>query len=171
MKGYDLLNNTMTHEALQSLIDRSLFADLGYLDGDGRPAIRRVFCVWHRGPGGHLISTNTSSRHVKLLSEHPEACLYFADSETFEGVCLTGRAVPTRDRALRELLWNDGDEKYYPDGVDDPDYCVIEFTADHAEYYRYDGKGALDAEALARLSAGKAWENGYARHNSSTSSK
>ena len=171
MKGYDLLNNTMTHKALQSLIDRSLFADLGYLDGDGRPAIRRVFCVWHRGPGGHLISTNTSSRHVKLLSEHPEACLYFADSETFEGVCLTGRAVPTRDRALRELLWNDGDEKYYPDGVDDPDYCVIEFTADHAEYYRYDGKGALDAEALTRLSAGKAWENGYARHNSSTSSK
>ena len=40
---------------------------------------------------------------------------------------------------------------------------MIEFTADAAEYYRYDGKGALDAEALTRLSAGKAWENGYAR--------
>lgn len=153
----------MTHAELQNLIDRSLFADLGYIGGDGRPAIRRVFCVWHRGPGRHLISTNTSSRHVKLLSEHPEACLYFADSETFEGVCLTGRAVPTRDRALRELLWNDGDEKYYPLGVDDPDYCVIEFTAYAAEYYRYDGKGALATDALERLSAGKAWENGYAR--------
>ncbi|MBR6891243.1 MAG: pyridoxamine 5'-phosphate oxidase family protein, partial [Clostridia bacterium] len=90
----------MTHAELQNLIDRSLFADLGYIGGDGRPAIRRVFCVWHRGPGRHLISTNTSSRHVKLLSEHPEACLYFADSETFEGVCLTGRAVPTRDKAM-----------------------------------------------------------------------
>ena len=161
----------MTTEELQNLIDRSLFAELGYTDGDGRPAIRRVFCVWHRGPLSHLISTNTSSRHVKLLSERPGACLYFSDSETFEGVCLTGRAVPTRDRALRELLWNDGDEKYYPQGVDDPDYCVIEFTADTAEYYHYDGKGALDAEALARLSAGRAWENGYARHNGSNGSK
>ena len=153
----------MTPAEIQSLIDRSLFADLGYIDEDGHPAIRRVFCAWHKGIGGHLISTNTSSGHVRLLGEHPKACLYFADSETFEGVCLTGRAVPTRDRALRELLWNDGDEKYYPLGVDDPDYCVIEFTADAAEYYRYDGKGTLDAEALARLSAGKAWENGYAR--------
>ena len=161
----------MTHAELQNLIDRSLFPDLGYIGGDGRPAIRRVFCVWHRGPLSHLISTNTSSRHVKLLSEHPEACLYFADSETFEGVCLTGRAVPTRDKAMRELLWNDGDEKYYPQGVDDPDYCVIEFTADTAEYYHYDGKGTLDAQALARLGAGRAWENGYARYGGSKNSK
>lgn len=153
----------MTPNEIQALIDRSLFADLGYIDGGGRPAIRRVFCVWHRGIGSHLISTNTSSGHARLLSESPSACLYFADSETFEGVCLTGRAVPTRDRALRRLLWNDGDEKYYPLGVDDPDYCVIEFTADRAEFYRYDGKGALDEKALARLDDGRAYENGYAR--------
>ena len=155
----------MTTTELQSLIDRSLFADLGYIGADGRPAIRRVFCVWHRGMGAHLISTNTSSGHVKLLSERPDACLYFADSESFEGVCLTGRAVPTRDRALRELLWNDGDEKYYPLGVDDPDYCVIEFTAERAEYYRYDGKGALDAAQLDATARGCAYENGYERYS------
>ncbi len=153
----------MTHEELQRLIDRSLFADLGYIGSDGNPAIRRVFCVWHRGIGAHLISTNTSSRHVRLLSEHPAACLYFADSETFEGVCLTGKAVPTRREDYRRLLWNDGDEKYYPLGVDDPDYCVIEFVAQRADYYRYDGKGTLEAEDLARLDGNKAFENGYRR--------
>ena len=155
----------MTVEEIKNLIDRSLFADLGFLGADGAPAVRRVFCVWHRGVGGHLISTNTSSGHVQQLAENPAACLYFADSETFEGVCLTGRAVPTRDGALRRRLWNDGDEKYYPLGVDDPDYCVIEFTADRAEYYRYDGKGALDAEAIARIDVGAAYENGYARNS------
>ena len=154
----------MTVEDIKSLIDRSLFADLGFLDTDGAPAVRRVFCVWHRGIGGHLISTNTSSGHVRRLAENPAACLYFADSETFEGVCLTGRAVPTRDGALRRLLWNDGDEKYYPLGVDDPDYCIIEFTAERAEYYRYDGKGTLDAETIARIDGGAAYENGYARN-------
>ena len=151
----------MTHDEIQNLINRSLFADLGFIGEDGRPAIRRVFCAWHRGIGGHLISTNTSSGHVRLLRENGAACLYFADNETFEGVCLTGRAVPTRDKALRELLWNDGDEKYYPLGMDDPDYCVIEFTAERAEYYRYDGKGALDAKAMAVLDENRSFENGY----------
>ena len=45
----------------------------------------------------------------------------------------------------------------------DPDYIIIEFTADKAEVYRYDGKGTLDAEAIARLDAGKAYENGYGK--------
>ncbi len=153
----------MTSAEIQNLIDRSLFADLGFLDADGRPAVRRVFCVWHRGIGGHLISTNTSSGHVARLSENPDACLYFADSETFEGVCLTGRAVPTREESYRRLLWNEGDEKYYPLGVDDPDYCVIAFTDERADFYRYDGKGTLDADALARLDVGKSFENGYAK--------
>lgn len=153
----------MTPVEIRNLIDRSLFANLGYIGADGHPAIRRVFCTWHRGIGSHLISTNTSSGHVQRLTERPEACLYFADNEAFEGVCLTGRAVPTRDKAYRELLWNDGDEQYYPLGVDDPDYMIVEFTADKAEYYRCDGKGMLDAGTIRALDAGKAFENGYAR--------
>ena len=153
----------MTIDEIQNLIDRSLFASLGFLDTDGTPAVRRVFCAWHKGIGRHLISTNTSSGHVRALLRDSRACLYFADDARFEGVCLTGRAVPTRDEALRGLLWNEGDEKYYPLGMDDPDYCVIEFTAQKAEYYRYDGKGMLDAQELARLDDGKAYENGYAR--------
>ena len=152
----------MTHAEIKHLIDRSLFADLGFTGRDGRPAIRRVYCVWHRGIGAHLISTNTGSGHVQALLDRADACLYFADSEAFEGLCLTGRAVPTRDGALRRLLWNDGDEKYYPLGVDDPDYCVIEFIADRAEYYRFDGKGTLDRDEIAALDAGRDYENGYA---------
>ena len=152
----------MTVEEIMNLINRSLFADLGYIAEDGRHAIRRVFCVWHNGVGRHLISTNTSSGHVRRLTQNPDACLYFSDSESFEGVCLTGRAVPTRDEAYRELLWNDGDEKYYPLGMDDPDYCVIEFTADRADYYRYDGKGTLGADEIKGTCEDKTFINGYA---------
>ena len=161
----------MTASEIMSLIDRSLFANLGFVGADGMPAVRRVFCVWHRGIGAHLISTNTSSGHVRQLTGNPSACLYFADDETFEGVCLTGRAVPTRDEKLRKLLWNDGDEKYYPGGIDDPDYCVIEFTADRADFYRYDGRGALTRADIAAFGAGQAYENGYLRIQSEKKSK
>lgn len=153
----------MTHDEIRQLIDRSLYAVIGYLDADGRPNVRRVYCVWHKGLGGHLISTNTGSQHVQSLLKNGSACLYFSDDAAFEGLCLSGTAAVRREREFRALLWNDGDEKYYPAGIDDPDYCVLEFTADSASYYRYDGKGTLTAEEIAALDAGKTYENGYAR--------
>lgn len=159
----------MTHEELISLVNRSLFADLGYTDEQGRQNIRRVFCVWHRGLGQHLISTNTSSSHVQSLLRNGNACLYFSDDAAFEGLCLYGRAAVCTERAYRELLWNPGDEKYYPQGIDDPDYCVIEFIADSARFYRFDGKGNLSAEELAASAAGREFENGYAKQSGTES--
>lgn len=151
----------MTKDEIMHLIDRSLFATLGYTDADGRPNVRRVFCVWHKGLGGHLISTNTGSQHVQSLLENDRACLYFSDDTTFEGVCLYGTARVRAERSFRALLWNDGDEKYYPLGIDDPDYCVLEFTADSARYYRFDGKGTLSTDEISLYDAGKTYVNGY----------
>ena len=151
----------MTHEEILSLVNRSLFASLGFLDETGFPAIRRVFCAWHRGLSRHLISTNTSSGHVAALRRDDRACLYFVDDATFEGICLTGHCVIHRERIFRELMWNEGDEKYYPKGIDDEDYTVLEFIADSARYYRYDGKGTLSRAEIEALDAGAEFENGY----------
>ena len=59
----------MTKDEMMNLVNRSLFATIGYADEAGRQNVRRVFCVWHKGLGRHLISTNTSSAHVKSLDE------------------------------------------------------------------------------------------------------
>ena len=83
----------MTKDELMNLVNRSLFATIGYTDEAGRQNVRRVFCVWHKGLGRHLISTNTSSAHVKSLRKNGNACLYFCDDSTFEGLCLFGNAV------------------------------------------------------------------------------
>ena len=151
----------MTKDELMDLVNRSLFAVIGYADEIGRQNVRKVFCTWHRGLGRHLISTNTSSSHVQSLLKNGNACLYFSDDSAFEGLCLFGRAVVRSDRAARELLWHEGDEKYYPKGVDDEDYCVIEFIADSGRFYRYDGKGDLSASEIAAVDADRAFEDGY----------
>ena len=153
----------MTHDELSALVNRSLFASLGYTDEQGRPNIRRVYCVWHKGLGCHLISTNTGSAHVQSLMRNGNACLYFSDDAAFAGLCLYGHAAVRTEREYRELLWNPGDEKYYPQGIGDPDYCVLEFIAESGRYYRYDGKGALSAAELAASGAGEQYQNGYAR--------
>ena len=151
----------MTNDEIMNLVNRSLFADIGYTDELGRQNVRRVFCVWHRGLGRHLISTNTSSAHVQSLMKNGNACLYFSDDAAFEGVCLFGRAEVHFERAYRELLWNEGDEKYYPKGVEDEDYCILEFAAESGRFYRYDGKGGLTATEIAAFDAGREFENGY----------
>ncbi|MBQ3841181.1 MAG: pyridoxamine 5'-phosphate oxidase family protein [Ruminiclostridium sp.] len=153
----------MTKDEIMNLIDRSLFAEIGYRGESGYPEIRRVFCVWHKGLGRHLISTNTGSSHVQSIMNDPVGCLYFADSESFEGVCLYGRFKPRFDSEYRQLLWHDGDEKYYPKGVEDEDYCVLEFTAEKARYYRFDGKGELTRGELEEYDKDKKYADGYAK--------
>ena len=142
----------MTHDEIMNLIDRSLFAEIGYTDEDGRQNIRKTFCVWHKGLGGHLISTNTSSSHIKTLLKN-------------DNICMFGKAIVHFDREYKELLWNEGDEKYYPKGIDDEDYCILEIMAESGRYYRYDGKGDLTCEEILAYDDGKEYENGYNRVN------
>ncbi len=158
----------MTKDEMMDLVNRSLFATLGYADGQGRPSVRRVFCTWHRGLGRHLISTNTGSAHVRDLMRDGKACLYFSDDSTFEGLCLFGGVMAHFDREYRAMLWHDGDEKYYPKGVEDEDYCVLEFIADAGRYYRYDGKGDLNREEMDEYDAGREFEDGYAKRAATT---
>ena len=33
------------------------------------------------------------------------------------------------------MIWQEGDTMYYPEGVTDPDYCVLKFIADSGRYY------------------------------------
>ena len=80
------------------------FAGLGFLDERVRPSIRRVFCTGRRGIGGHLISTNTSSSHVRRLMRDSAACLYFANEARVADICWTGRAMVYTDRAHSEML-------------------------------------------------------------------
>ena len=141
----------MTLNEIDNLVKESGFASIGFLDKDGNPSVRRVFSTWHKGLGGHLISTNTSSQHVQALLKNNRACLYFDNCQTFQGVCFTGTAIVHFDHEHKAMLWNEGDEQYYPNGVDDEDYCIIEFQADHGRYYRYDGIGDISAGELAEF--------------------
>lgn len=147
----------MTLDEIKELVNHSQCMDLGFVDENGRPQIRRVFCTFHKGLGRHLISTNTSSMHVQTVLKRNDACLYFADDTT--GVCFMGKAIAHFDKEHREMLWHEGDEKYYPGGVTDEDYCVLEFVAESGRYYRYDGIGDLTGEELEEYDKGAQYKD------------
>ncbi len=48
---------------------------------------------------------------------------------------LKGTMEVLHDKISKKLIWRDGDQMYYPQGVTDPDYCVLKFTAQNGRYY------------------------------------
>lgn len=152
----------MTPLDIMALIDRSLYADLAYIDEDGKPVACRFYCVWHRGIGRHIMSTGTVHKHSRCLMNGGDACLYFGDESNCANVSLSGRCYVRQDHDLKALLWFEGDEHFFPLGVDDPTYCVLEFEADSLRYYYEGTKGGMDSEAIAAFDAGRdTYVNGY----------
>jgi general stress protein 26 len=121
-------------EGLQ-LIERSKICLLGTNGEDGFPNIKAVMNAKHAGINRIWFSTNTSSRRVQQLRNDNRACVYYVDEKDFKGLMLTGTIQILQDLKSRQMLWNDGDEKYYPLGVEDPDYTVLCFTAHNGNYY------------------------------------
>ena len=133
--------NEVKASALE-LVEQSTIAMVGTLDEDGAPRIVAMIKAEHDGMRTIWFSTNTSSEHVRQLERDPRSCVYFGQwaEEPWRGLTLGGRMEILRDRASRERLWEDGCERYYPQGIDDPDYTVLRFTAKWAKFYQYGTK-------------------------------
>lgn len=82
-------------------------------------------------------STNTSSMRVKQYKDNPKASIYFYHKGLikYEGVMLTGKMEVMTDQQTKNMIWRKGDTMFYKQGVTDPDYCVLKFTAQSGRYY------------------------------------
>lgn len=109
---------------------------VGSVDDGGFPQVKAMLAP--RGREGLRVfwfSTNASSMRVAQFRRNGAACLYFCDPRTFRGLLLTGTMEVLEDAASRRLVWREGDERYYPGGVDGPDCCALRFTARTGRYY------------------------------------
>ena len=117
---------------LEPFPDEAGLSFVGSVDDGGFPQVKAMLAP--RGREGLRVfwfSTNASSMRVAQFA----ACLYFCDPRTFRGLLLTGTMEVLEDAASRRLVWREGDERYYPGGVDGPDCCALRFTARTGRYY------------------------------------
>lgn len=117
------------------LVKKSKIAMLGNSDDNGFPNIKAMLNLKTEGLEKIWFSTNTSSKRVSLLRKNEKACVYYVDSESFEGLMLVGNIEVLQDEESRKMLWFDGCEKYYPLGINDPDYSVLCFSTQRGNYY------------------------------------
>jgi len=123
-------------QTIGNLIDHQNISFIGGVDEAGFPNVKAMLAPRKReGIREFWFTTNTSSRRVATHRQNPKACIYFCDRRFFRGVQLLGTMEVLEDAETKEMIWQDGDEKFYPGGVADPDYCVLKFTAEKGRYY------------------------------------
>jgi len=119
----------------QELIESSKIAFLGSINDEGYPNIKAMLNIKTEGLKTIWFSTNTSSKRVSQFRKNSKACVYYVDDKKFMGLMLIGEIDVLQERAYREMLWKKGFERYYPLGMDDPDYTVLRFTTKWGNFY------------------------------------
>lgn len=123
-------------KTIGNLIDKQGVAFLGSIDEEGFPNAKAMLPPREReGIRTFYFTTNTSSRRVAQFRQNQKACIYFCDRRFFRGVMLRGTVEVLEDPESKERIWRQGDTMYYPEGVTDPDYCVLRFTASDGRFY------------------------------------
>ena len=123
-------------EKSRALVERSNIAMVGTIGSDNFPNIKAMINAKYNDLREIWFSTNTSSNRISQIKVNNKASVYFVDFDNWEGLMLVGRMEIKRDKKSREMLWEDSCERYYPLGIDDPDYSVLHFTAEYGNYYK-----------------------------------
>ncbi|MBD5145526.1 MAG: pyridoxamine 5'-phosphate oxidase family protein [Ruminococcus sp.] len=125
-------------EIISEIIELRKNAEVAYVGSvneAGFPQIKCMLVPEHESMKIHYFSTNTSSKRAGQFLKNPKACVYYCDETNFAGALFTGTMEVCTDHETKAMIWRDGDEMYYPKGVDDEDYCVFKFTAETVNYY------------------------------------
>jgi len=114
---------------------------LGTLAPNGEPEIKAMVKVRNDGLHRFWFCSNTSARRTAVLQHDERASLYAyeyavdANPVICRGVMLSGTVELSWDDDLRRSLWQDFMTMYYPKGPLDPDFVVVQFTAERGNYY------------------------------------
>lgn len=123
-------------KTIANLISKQKNSFIGSIDKDKFPNIKCMLSPRKiEGIKYFYFSTNTSSQHIKQYKKNNKGCIYFYDKRFFRGVMLKGTMEVLEDAQSKKMIWQSGDTMYYKEGVDDPDYCVLKFTALSGRYY------------------------------------
>ena len=123
-------------KTIGALIEKQRVSFISSISEEGYPNTKAMLPPRIReGIKVFYFTTNTSSMRVAQFRNNDKACLYFYDRRFFRGVMLTGAAEVLEDQEYKNMVWQEGDTMYYPQGVTDPDYCVLRFTAAKGRYY------------------------------------
>lgn len=126
-----------TREQIFEFIQKQKTAFMASVDEDGFPNLKAMFTPRKIEGNCFYFTTNTSSMRSQQFMKNPKASIYFYHRGRFryEGIMLIGTMEVLQDDEIKKEIWQAGDSLYYKQGVTDPDYCVLKFTAVKGRHY------------------------------------
>ena len=126
-----------TREQLIEFIQKQKVAFIASVDVEGFPNMKAMFVPRKIEQNCFYFTTNTSSMRSQQFMKNPKASIYFYNKGRFryESVMLIGTMEVLQDEVTKKEIWRTGDTMFYKQGVTDPDYCVLKFTAIRGRHY------------------------------------
>lgn len=122
-----------TLEKAEKLIKHKKIAVIGSCD-ENVPYVKAVLVEKKDGIKTFWFGSNTPSLRAQQYMKNPNASIYFFNRVLYKGVMLSGKMEVLTDAESKKALWKPSFKHIYA-GVDDPEYCVLKFTAESGKYY------------------------------------
>ncbi len=131
------------------LMGTSKAAYLTTINSEGFPITRAMFNLrnkeqfpefyeFYQNEENHFviyISTNTSSSKIDHIKKNPKIAVYYCDPENFKGIMFGGKVEVVDNMVIKHKIWLDWWTKYYPKGVEDPDYTLLRLNSKSVRFY------------------------------------
>jgi general stress protein 26 len=123
-------------ETIGNLIDKQGISFISSIDKNGFPNTKAMLApVIREGIKTFYWHTNTSSMRIRQYKNNSKACIYFYDKRFFRGIMLKGTMEVLDDKKIKKRIWKDDFTMYYKEGINDPDFIILRFTAGSGRYY------------------------------------
>lgn len=113
-----------------NLIDQANEITLASVSEQGYPRICVLSKSSSNGLGKIYCSTGFSGVKTRHFKANPKASICVWNQH--DSVTLVGQVNVRTDRQIREQMWVDWYIDHFKGGIDDPDYCILEFTPEEA---------------------------------------
>lgn len=106
------------------------YVTLSTINEDGFPRPVAIDVLRHNDIETLWMTTLLSSEKVKHIRLNPKAGICFVHEA--DSVTLTGKIEILTDTETRQTFWQDYMVHYFPQGMNDPDYCILSFHTEEA---------------------------------------
>lgn len=126
----------MTKEGIYEFISRQKIVVISSVDEEGYPATRALVRPVMVEGNDIYFASYTSSRKVRHYRNNSKACVYFYETgRNYQGAEIKGNMEVLTDQAIKNRFWKPFFNRFYRNGVTDPDYCILKFTGFEAQWF------------------------------------
>lgn len=122
-------------EKVQGLIEGIDFAMLTTIDTDDVLRSRPMSTQKAEFDGTLWFFTSDKTHKVDEIERESRVNVSYAKPDDNVYVSVSGKASISKDRAKMEELWNPILKAWFPDGLDQPDLCLLKVDVEQAEYW------------------------------------